>query len=49
MEREEAERLEHARKTVVAETDKWRERLIEKEKELEKLKRLLEARGGSVD
>ena len=49
MEREEAERLESARKTVVAETDKWRERLIEKEKELEKLKRLLEARGGSVD
>ncbi|EPS98762.1 hypothetical protein FOMPIDRAFT_1164885 [Fomitopsis schrenkii] len=49
MEREEAERLENARKTVVAETDKWRERLIEKEKELEKLKRLLGARGGSVD
>lgn len=49
MERDEAERLEAARKAVVAESDKWRERLIEKEKELEKLKRLLEARGESVD
>ncbi|KAH9938116.1 uncharacterized protein B0H18DRAFT_965675 [Fomitopsis serialis] len=49
MERDEAERLETARKAVVAESDKWRERLIEKEKELEKLKRLLEARGDSVD
>ncbi|KAI0938154.1 hypothetical protein AcV7_003427 [Taiwanofungus camphoratus] len=43
MEREEAERLEAAKKTVVAETDKWREKLIEKEKELERLQRQLEA------
>ncbi|OSX59350.1 hypothetical protein POSPLADRAFT_1151126 [Postia placenta MAD-698-R-SB12] len=43
MEREEAERLETARKKVVAETDSWRQKLIEKEKELEKLKKQLEA------
>ncbi|KAI0068559.1 yeats family protein [Artomyces pyxidatus] len=39
MEKEEIERLERARKVVVAEQEKWRATLIEKEKELEKLKR----------
>lgn len=41
MEKEEAERLETARKTVIAETDKWRAKLIEKEKELEQLQKQL--------
>ncbi|KAJ3568763.1 hypothetical protein NP233_g5502 [Leucocoprinus birnbaumii] len=40
MEKEEQERLEEARKAVIAETDKWRNILIEKEKELESLKQL---------
>jgi len=39
---EEAKRLEEARKTVVAEVEKWRAILIEKEKELANLKRQLE-------
>ncbi|KAI0787123.1 yeats family protein [Irpex lacteus] len=38
MEKEEAERLETARKKVIAEQEKWRNILIEKEKELAKLK-----------
>ncbi|KAJ7044892.1 yeats family protein [Mycena alexandri] len=41
MEKEEAERLETARKAVVAEEERWRVKLIEKEKELEKLQKLL--------
>ncbi|KXN89481.1 hypothetical protein AN958_05643 [Leucoagaricus sp. SymC.cos] len=41
MEKEEQERLEEARKAVIAETDKWRNTLIEKEKELERLKMLV--------
>ena len=41
MEKEEAERLEHARKAVITETDKWRAKLIEKEKDLEQLQKLL--------
>ena len=41
MEREEAERLETARKAVIAEQDKWRQTLIEKEKELARLQRQL--------
>jgi YEATS domain-containing protein 4 len=41
MEKEEHERLEEARKTIVAETDKWRNILIEKEKELERLQKLV--------
>ncbi|CCL98248.1 uncharacterized protein FIBRA_00242 [Fibroporia radiculosa] len=45
MEKEEAERLDAARKKIIAETDKWRERLIEKEKELERLQRQLEVAG----
>ncbi|KZT05578.1 yeats family protein [Laetiporus sulphureus 93-53] len=45
MEREEAERLEEARKKVVAETNRWRDRLIEKERELERLQRQLQAAG----
>ncbi|TFK43884.1 yeats family protein [Crucibulum laeve] len=42
MEKEEAERMEEARKKVIAEQDKWRAKLIEKEKELEKMKKVLE-------
>ena len=38
MEKEEAERLEAARKKVIAKQNKWRDLLIEKEKELAKLK-----------
>lgn len=41
MEREEAERLENARKAIIAEQDKWRQILIEKEKELSRLQRQL--------
>ena len=41
MEKEEADRLESARKQVIAEQDKWRQILIEKEKELERLRRQL--------
>ncbi|KAL5530336.1 YAF9 [Sanghuangporus sanghuang] len=39
---EEAERLEKARKDVIAEQDKWRGILIEKERELERLRKQLE-------
>lgn len=39
MEKEEAERLESAKKQVIAEQEKWRMMLIEKEKELEKLQK----------
>ncbi|KAH8118430.1 yeats family-domain-containing protein [Phellopilus nigrolimitatus] len=42
MVQEEAERLEKARKQVIAEQDKWRTTLIEKENLLEKLKKELE-------
>jgi YEATS domain-containing protein 4 len=38
MEKDEAERLETARKKVIAEQEKWRDMLIEKEKELAKLR-----------
>ncbi|KAH7931162.1 yeats family protein [Leucogyrophana mollusca] len=41
MEKEEAERLETARKAVVAEQERWRATLIEKEKELERLQNQL--------
>ena len=41
MEKEEADRLESARKTIIAEQEKLRFTLLEKEKELEKLHRLL--------
>ena len=43
MEKEEADKLEDARKAVLAEQENWREKLLEKEKELEKLKAELEA------
>ena len=43
MEREEAERLERALKTIVEETHKWRNKLIEKENEANRLKKELEA------
>ncbi|KAF8897902.1 yeats family-domain-containing protein [Infundibulicybe gibba] len=39
MEKEEAERLEEARKAVLAEQDRWRATLAEKEKELERLQK----------
>ena len=38
MEREEADRLEEGRRSVVKETDRWRERLIESEREVGRLK-----------
>jgi YEATS domain-containing protein 4 len=41
MEREEADRIEAARKNVIAEQDKWRGILIEREKELERLQKQL--------
>ncbi|KAF9006739.1 yeats family-domain-containing protein [Cyathus striatus] len=41
--KEEADRLEQARKSVIAEQDRWRTKLIEKEKELEKLQKQLAA------
>lgn len=41
MEKEEADRLENARKQVISEQDKWRQILIEKEKELARLQRQL--------
>lgn len=41
MEKEEGERIEGAKKQVIAEQDKWRVMLIEKEKELEKLQKLI--------
>ena len=41
MEKEEQERLEEARKAVVLETDRWRNTLITKEKELERLQKLV--------
>lgn len=43
MEKEEAERLDQAKKDIVAETDKLRNLLIEREKELERLKKEVEA------
>ena len=39
MEKEEADRLEEARKTIISEQDRWRGILIEREKELQKLQR----------
>jgi YEATS domain-containing protein 4 len=39
MEKEEAERLETARKGVIEQQDNWRSLLIEREKELEKLQK----------
>ncbi|KAI0797126.1 yeats family protein [Abortiporus biennis] len=41
MEKEEAERLENAKKSVIAECEKWRAILIEKEKELDRLNKQL--------
>jgi YEATS domain-containing protein 4 len=43
MEKEEAERLEEARQSVIAEQERWRNTLIEKEKELEMLQKQLAA------
>ncbi len=43
MEKEEAERLDKALKTIVDETHKWRNKLIEKENEANKLKKELDA------
>lgn len=44
MEKEEAERLETAKKSVIAQQNKWRAMLIEREKELEKLQKELNER-----
>lgn len=41
MEKEEAERLEEARGVIIKEQEKWRGILIEREKELERLQKLL--------
>jgi YEATS domain-containing protein 4 len=46
MEKEEADRLDAAKKQIVQETDKLRALLIEREKELERLKKEVEANGG---
>lgn len=43
MEKEEAERLDQAKKNIVAETDRLRGILIEREKEQERLKKEVEA------
>ncbi|GLB34166.1 putative yeats-domain-containing protein [Lyophyllum shimeji] len=43
MEKEEAERLEEARQSIITEQERWRAILIEKEKELEKLQKQLAA------
>ena len=43
MEKEEAERLEEARQSVIAEQERWRNMLIEKEKELEMLQKQVAA------
>lgn len=43
MEKEEAERLDKALKTIVDETHKWRNKLIEKENELSRVKKEIEA------
>lgn len=42
MEKEEADRLEAAKKKIIDEQDKWRAMLIEKEKELEKLRKQID-------
>lgn len=41
MEKEESERLEVARKSVIEQQNKWRSMLIEREKELQKLQKEL--------
>ena len=43
MEREEGERLDKALKTIVEDTHKWRNRLIERENEANRLKKEIEA------
>jgi YEATS domain-containing protein 4 len=43
MEKEEHERLITAKKKIIAEQEKWRAILIEKEKELEKLKKQVDS------
>ncbi|KAF8914314.1 yeats family-domain-containing protein [Gymnopilus junonius] len=45
MEKEETDKLEEARKQVIAEQERWREKLIEKEKELERLQKEVDAMG----
>ncbi|KIJ20462.1 hypothetical protein PAXINDRAFT_96652 [Paxillus involutus ATCC 200175] len=45
MEKEEAERLEEARGKIVNEQEKWRGILIEREKELERLQKVLASKG----
>lgn len=45
MEKEESDRLEEARKAVITEQERWREKLIDKEKELERLQKEVDALG----
>ena len=45
MEKEEGDRLEEARKTVIAEQDRWRTMLFDKEKELDRLQKEIDALG----
>ncbi|KAG8936175.1 NuA4 histone H4 acetyltransferase complex and the SWR1 complex subunit [Tulasnella sp. 418] len=45
MEKEEADRLDNAKREIVEQTDKLRKLLIEKEKELERLKKEAESQG----
>lgn len=44
MEKEESERMEEARGKIVKEQEKWRSILIEREKELERLQKLIASR-----
>lgn len=45
MEKDEGERLEEAKEKIIKEQDKWKGILLEREKELERLQKLLAARG----
>jgi len=45
MEKEESDRLEEARKAIIDEHNRWLAKLIEKEKELDRLQKEVEARG----
>ena len=45
MEKEESERLEEARKTIITEQDRWRDILIEREKEIQRLQREVDELG----
>lgn len=44
MERDEGERLEEAKEKIIKEQEKWKGILLEREKELERLQKLLAAK-----